>query len=160
MCPPVSHAAGNGFTGTGVPASSGASLEAFLRDLSVRQTEQFAILTNSIASIQRQLSELTDVTISTTEWMRAQQARSLDIDKTLASLRASMDALQSASVSSVETKSVVPDWLLPKVAGSMSSGSNRRPSQRHTPGESVGISYPPGKRQKPSFSRAQKGPEE
>ena len=74
MCPPVSRATGDGFTGTGVPAGSAASLEAFLRDLSVLQTEQFAVLTNSIASIQRQLSELTHFTSRTSEWMRAQQA--------------------------------------------------------------------------------------
>ena len=65
MCPPVSRSTGDGFTGTGVPAGSAASLEAFLRDLSVLQTEQFAVLTNSIASIQRQLSELTHFTSRT-----------------------------------------------------------------------------------------------
>ena len=51
MCPPVRYATGNGFTGTGVPARWNASLDVFLRDMSVRQSEQFTILTNSIASI-------------------------------------------------------------------------------------------------------------
>ena len=96
-CPSVRHAAGDGITGTGVLAGSGAPVVAFLRDMSVRQTEQFAILTNGIASMQRQISELIDVTNRTTEWMHAQQARSVDIDTTRASLRSSMDALQSAS---------------------------------------------------------------
>ena len=81
MCPPVSHAAGKGFTGIGVFDGSGASLEASLRELAVRQTDQFAILTNSIASIQRQLSELNDITSRTQECMHAQQARSANIDK-------------------------------------------------------------------------------
>ena len=160
MCPSVCHVAGDGYTGNGVPAGSGASLEVSLRELAAAQTEQFTILTNSIAGIQRQFRELTDITSPTTEWTRSQQARSVDVDKTLESLRASMDALQSAPVSSVETKSVVSDWPLPKVAGSTGSGSNRRPSQSHTPGESVGFSQLPGKRQKPSFSPAQKAPEE
>ena len=69
-------------------------------------------------------------------------------------------ASSSASVSSVETKSASSDWRQPKAAGSARSSSNRRPSQSHTPGESVGISQPPGKRQKPSFSPAQKAPTE
>ena len=146
-------AASDGFNGTGVPASSGASLESFFRDMSARQSEQFAILTNCIASMHRQISELIDVN-RTTEWMHARQARSVDIDQTLAPLCASMDAMQSASVSSVEAKSVVSDWPLP---GSASSGSNRRASQSHIPSESVGISQLLGKRQKKlSFSPAQK----
>ena len=126
--------------------------------MSVRQTEQFAILTNSIASMQRQISELIDVTNRTTEWIHAQQARSVDIDKTLVYLRASMEPLQSTSVSSIETKSVDSDSPMPEVAGSARSGSNRRPSQSHTPSESVGISQPPGKKQKPSFSPTHKAP--
>ena len=157
MCPPVSHAAGNGFTSTGVPAGSAASFEAFICDMFVRQSDQFTILTNNIASIQRQLSEHNDMPSCTQEWMHAQQARSADIDKTLASLHASMDALESASVSSVVTKSVVSDWLLRKIAGSASSSST---SQSHTPGESEDDSQSPGNREKPSFSPAQKEPEE
>ena len=62
MSLPVSHAAGNGFTGTGMPAGAGASIKASVRDIVVRQSEQFTILTNNIASIQRQLNELNDIT--------------------------------------------------------------------------------------------------
>ena len=41
--------------------------------------------------------------------------------------------------SSVETKSVVSDWLLPKIARSATSSSTRRPSQNQPPGEGTGI---------------------
>ena len=44
------------------------------------------------------------------------------------------------SVSSVQTKSVA----LPKVAGLKGTGSNRRPSKSHTPGESAGSAQPRG----------------
>ena len=64
---------------------------------------------------------------------------------------ACLDALQSASVSSVETKSLLSDWPLPKVAGSAGSSFHRRTSQSPTLGESGGDSQPPGKRQKPAF---------
>ena len=43
----------------------------------------------------------------------------------LAPLRDSLKALQSASVSSLETKIVVSGCLLPKVAGSVGSGSHQ-----------------------------------
>ena len=55
-----------------------ASLEVFLRELAVRQTEQFKILTNQIADIQRQLRELPDVT-TRRSGCASQQARSVDI---------------------------------------------------------------------------------
>ena len=45
--------------------------------------------------------------------MQEQQVRSMEIDKTLADLRAEVAALQSASVSSVETKNAGSDWPLP-----------------------------------------------
>ena len=55
MCPPVSHVAGDGTPGTGVPPA----LEAI-------QREQFAVLLNSIASMQtkmqKQISELIAIT--------------------------------------------------------------------------------------------------
>ena len=109
MCPPVGHVAGDGIPGTGVPPA----LEAFRR-------EQFAVLPNSIASMQtnmqKQISELIAVTTQTTKWMQDQQARSIEIDKTLAELRANDVAPQSAPVFPVETKSVSSDWLLPKIA--------------------------------------------
>ena len=54
--------------------------------------------------------------------MRSFETRSNDIDKKLCSLR------ELASVSSVETKSVVSDWPLPKVTGSASSSSTGRPA--------------------------------
>ena len=111
MCSPVGLAADNGLTGTGVPAGSGASLEAV-------QTEQFARLTSSIASrrakLQKQISDLVAVTTASTKWMQEQQTRSSEIDKALADFRADIVALQSASVSSVETKSAGSDWPLPK----------------------------------------------
>ena len=137
MCRPVSHAACDGFSGTGVPPD----LEAILH-------QQFATLSNNIARTH------------TSKWMQDQQARSIEIDKTLANLRASAIALQCASVSSAETKSASSDWPLPKIAVSASTSSNRRPSQSHTPGESACISQLPGKRQKPSFSPVQKAPKE
>ena len=136
--------------GTDVPPG----LETFLRYMSRRQTEQLAVLTNNIASMQsdmqKQISELMAIATQTTKSMQDQQARSIEIDKTLAELRAHVVALQSAFVSSVETKSASSDWLLPKIAGSTSSGSNRRPSQTQTPDEGPGspvISQPLGKRQ-------------
>ena len=117
--------------------------------MSRRQTEQLAVLTNNIASMQtnmqKQISELKAIATQTTKWVQDQQARSNEIDKTLAELRANVVALQSASVSSVETKSASFVWPLPKIAGPTSSGSNRRPSQ--TPGEGPGspvISQPLG----------------
>ena len=64
---------------------------------------------------------------------------------------ACLNALQSASVSSVETKSLLSDWPLPKVAGFAGSSFHRRTSQSPTLGESGGDSQPPGKRQKPAF---------
>ena len=64
---PVGGHIGDGFTGAGVPASLGASLEVLYR-------EQFALLANSIADVQRQLSDLTEVTNRTTLWMCSQQA--------------------------------------------------------------------------------------
>ena len=148
MCPPVSHAAADGIPSTGVPPA----LEAILR-------EQFAVLSNSIAIMQT-ISALPAVTTQTTKWTQEQYGRSIEINKTLANLRANALALQSASVSSVETKNATSGWPLPKIAGSASSSSNGRPSQNRTPGESVGISQPSGKRQKPFFSPAQKAPEE
>ena len=127
--------------------------------MSRRQTEQLAFLTNSIASVQRQISELIDVTCRTTEWMHAQQARSVDIDKNPRVLACEHRRL-TVSLGLFRSKSVVSDWHLPKVAGFASSSSNRRLPQSHTPSESAGISQPPRKRQKPSSSPAQKAPEE
>ena len=76
MCPPVRHAAAS------------PDLETFVRDMSRRQTEELAVLTNSIASaqasVQEQMSELIEVTTRTTNWIRDQQARSIEIDETLA----------------------------------------------------------------------------
>ena len=59
--------------------------------------------------MQKQISDLFAVTSATTQWMREQQARSIEIDKTLADIRADLVALQSASVSSAETKSAISD---------------------------------------------------
>ena len=56
--------------------------------------------------------------------MQEQQARSIEIDETLADFRAEVAALQTASVTSVETKSAGP-----KPAGSTGSTSYWRPSQ-------------------------------
>ena len=133
MCPPVSHAASNCLPGTGMPASSGA-----YRGFPSRAGRPPDRPARNFHQQHRKHSEAAQ---------RAQRCHnSYD-------LRASMDALQSASVSSVETKSVVSDWPLPKAAGSASSCLNRRPSQSHTPSKSVGSSQPPGKRHKPSFSQ-------
>ena len=85
--------------------------------------------------------------------------RANDVDKSLATLRDSLNALQSASVSSVETKSTVSDWPLPKIAGSAGCGSYRRSSQSVTPGESEGGPLPPGKRPKPTCLPAQPAPD-
>ena len=95
--------------------------------------EQFAVLSNSISR------------------------RSIEIDKTLAELRVDVVALQTASMSSVETRSARSDWPLPKFAGSKSLCSNRRPSQNQASGEGPGspVISKPVKRQTP-FSPSQK----
>ena len=54
MCRPVSHVAGDGTPSTGVPPGC---FETFLRNMSRRQTEQLAVLTNSIASFADQGAE-------------------------------------------------------------------------------------------------------
>ena len=59
-----------------------------------------------------------------------------------------------------ETKSVVSNWPLPKIAESAGSGSHRRPSQSLTPGKGEGALQPLETRQKAAFSPAQKAPEE
>ena len=109
-----------------------------------------------MADMQTQLLELSNAAAVTAEWMRTHDARANSSDKTLDCLRERLAAPQTASVSSIETRSIVSDWPLPKVAGSVGSGSDRQPSQSHTPSESAGSSQPPGKRQKPSFSPPQK----
>ena len=86
---------------------------------------------------------LTATTRMCTQWMQERQARSLEIDKTLADIRADFVALQSVPVSSVETKSAISDWPLPESAGSAGSTSYRRPSQTLNPGLGEGV--PPGK---------------
>ena len=97
MCSPVGLAADSGLTGTGVPAASGASLEAIPCKMSARQTEQFARLTSSIASMrakmQKQISDLVAVTTASTKWMQEQQTRSSEIDKALADFRADISLL-------------------------------------------------------------------
>ena len=87
--------------------------------------------------------------------MQELQARSIEIAKTLADLREDIAALQSASVSSVETTSAGSEWPLPKSAGSAVSVSYRRPSQTLPPGE---VSAFPGKTQDHSLP-AQPAPE-
>ena len=86
--------------------------------------------------MQRQISELIEVTNHTTNWRHNQQARSVDTDKTLASLRVSIDALQSLQ------------------SGPCQRLQDLRVQARTDgpPGESVGISQLRGKRQNPSFS--------
>ena len=131
---------------------SGATLEHLVRELATQFARQ-----NEQVYFPRKLHGIHAETASrTTECMRKHDARANDIDKSLDSLREGLDALQSASVSSVETKSVA----LPKVAGLVGSGSNGRPYHSHTPGESAGSAQPLGKRQKPSISPSQKAPEE
>ena len=72
-----------------------------------------------------------------------------DIDKSLATLRESLNARQSASVSSVETKSVVSDRPLPNFTGSAGSGSHHKASRPAR----VRVGFlPPGKCQKPRFT--------
>ena len=142
MCPPVGGLTGDGFTGAGVPAGPGASLEELVRELAVRQNEQvnslylptaLQICSDSPASL------LKSPTARRSGCAPNRHVLSTST-KTLDSLRPRMDAFRPASVSSIETKSIVSDWTLPKIAGSVGSGSNRRPSQTHTPGESVGSS--------------------
>ena len=66
-----------------------------------RQGEQFNLLASSMTDMQRQLRELTDVSARETEWMRSHEERANGIDKSLGPFRVQLDALQSASVSSV-----------------------------------------------------------
>ena len=153
MCPPAAGLAGSGdgFTGASAPAGPSAPLEHVVRELAAwfaHQNEQFSVLARNMADMQKQLCELSSAAALTAEWMPTHEARASDVDKFLDSLREYLDALRSASVS-VETTSVVSDWPLLKVTASVGTGSHRRPSQSHTPGESVGSSQPPGTRQKP-----------
>ena len=56
MCPPLGGLVGDGLTGTGVPAGPGGTREQLVRDLStpvIRQSEQIAFFSNSMAAIQR-----------------------------------------------------------------------------------------------------------
>ena len=118
MCPPVARLTGSSDGVNGAGAPDGAALEHLVRELATqfaRQNEQFTFLASIMADMRRQLRELTDAATRTTEWMRTHESRANDIDKSLDSLRERLDALQSASVSSVETKSVA----LPIVAGSV-----------------------------------------
>ena len=80
------------------------------------------------------LEILTATSRMRTQWMQEQQAWSLEIDKTLADIRADLVALQSVPISSAETKSPISDWTLPVSAGSAGSTSYRRPSQTLNPG--------------------------
>ena len=114
VCP--SPAAGNGLAGARSPARSpagpNASFEFLAREMATqfaRQNEQFSVVQSSMADMQRQLRELSITTALTMEWMRSFETRSGDIDKTLDPLRERLDALQLASVSSMETKSIVSD---------------------------------------------------
>ena len=114
MCPPVGGGTGtdDGFTGAGAPVGTGTSLEHVVRELATqfaRQNGQFAVLASSMAVLQRQCRELTDAATRTTEWIRTHEARANNIDKCLDVLRERLDAFQSASVSSLETKSIVLD---------------------------------------------------
>ena len=118
------------------------TLQHLVRELAAQfagQNEQFAVVANNMANMQKQPLELSNAAALTAEWMRTRDARANSSDKTLDCLRERLAAPQTASVSSVETRSIVSDWPLPKVAGSVGSGSQ-----------------PPGKRQKPSFSPPQK----
>ena len=67
--------------------------------------------------------------------MHELQARTIEIDKTLADPRQDIAALQFASVSSVETTSAGSEWPLPMSAGAAFSVSYGRPSQTLPPGE-------------------------
>ena len=84
---------------------------------------------------EEQITDLVAVSSRTTQWMQELQARSVEIDKTLADLREDIAALQAASVSSVETTSAGSEWPLPMFAGSAVSVSHGRPSQILPPGE-------------------------
>ena len=93
-----------------------------------------------MADIQKQLCELSNAATLTAVWMRTYDALANSIGKTLDGLRERLNALQTASVSSVEMRSIVSERLLPEVVGSVGSDSNKRPSQSQTPGETVGSS--------------------
>ena len=114
MCPPVAGLAGsgNGFAGPDAP------LEHLVRELATlfaRQNEQLSVLARNMTDMQEQLCELSDAAALTAEWMRTDDARANSIDKTLHGLRERFDATQTASVSSVETKSIVSDWPCQKL---------------------------------------------
>ena len=134
MCPPLGNLIGdvvNGVDGACAPHSSGVSFEHLVRELASQisgQGEQFSLFSKSMADTQRQLRELTDACTPATEWIRSHEERANGIDKSLESLRVQLDALQSASVSSVQTKSVVSDWpqsLQDLRAPARTDGSNR-----------------------------------
>ena len=97
MCPPVAGLVGsrNGFAGPDAP------LEHLVRELAThfaRQNVQLSVLARNMTEMQEKLCELS--------CRRPQNS----FDKTLYGLRERFDAIQTASVSSVETKSIVSDW--------------------------------------------------
>ena len=80
---------------------------------------------------EEKITDFVTVSSRTSQWMQELQARSLEIYKTRADLREDIAALQSASVSSVETTSAGSEWPLSKSAGSavtVSTGGRPRPS--------------------------------
>ena len=119
MCPPVLLGACNDLVSAGVLACSSAPVE------------------GSVASVKTHREVSRDINSTSrmcTQWMQEQQARSLEIEKTLADIRADFVALQTVPISSAETKSAISDWPLPVSAFSAGSTSHRRPSQTLNPG--------------------------
>ena len=113
---------GNGSPGTGVPGA-GSSTDQVIREMSAQFT-----------GVQRKLSELPFAANTTADWMRQHDARAFEIDKSLSSLRGRLEAILSAPVSTVETKSVMSDWPLPLAASSVGSGTQNRGPPSPTPG--------------------------
>ena len=151
LCPPLDNLVGDGasVSGANAPNSCGVSLEHLVSELAsqiTRQGEQFTLFTNDMADLQQHVRDLTDA--STRARLSGPVLTTnvpMVIDKSLESLRAQLDALQSASVSSVEMKSVVSDTPLPMPGGSAASSPHRDPLRASLLGEDEGARQPRGR---------------
>ena len=109
----------------------------------------------------KQISELIAVTTQTIKWMQDQQARSIEIDKTLAELRANLVAFQSASCHLSRQKAPALTGPCQRLQDPQASlGGPLR--LKHPARVLVVLLFPSlrEKRQKPFFSPAQKAPTE
>ena len=157
MCTPVGLGASIGLTGVCLPLSAHPSRNTLAWDVrlsewAVRPSHPAMRVCRQVCRYKLLISLL--VTSTSTQWMQKQQVLSIEIDKSLAHLRAGVVTLQSASVSSVEAISARSDWPLLSRQG---QHALRHTGGRPRPSPPARWGRPSGEKQKTTFFRRPAG---